>query len=159
MSGLTLQDVSKQFGSFTAVDNVQLTVPHGTFVCMLGPSGCGKTTLLRMIAGLEEPTSGAIVLDNQDITPIPTHRRNLGMVFQSLALFPHLSVGDNISYPLRIRGASRDEQKKRTDELLNLIHLPGFADRPVAKLSGGQVPLKELFKLSVAMAEPPFITL
>ena len=138
MSGLTLQDVSKQFGSFTAVDNVQLTVPHGTFVCMLGPSGCGKTTLLRMIAGLEEPTSGAIVLDNQDITPIPTHKRNLGMVFQSLALFPHLSVGDNISYPLRIRGASRDEQKKRTDELLNLIHLPGFADRPVAKLSGGQ---------------------
>ena len=86
MSGLTLQDVSKQFGSFTAVDNVQLTVPHGTFVCMLGPSGCGKTTLLRMIAGLEEPTSGAIVLDNQDITPIPTHKRNLGMVFQSLAL-------------------------------------------------------------------------
>ena len=74
---------------------------------MLGPSGCGKTTLLRMIAGLEQPTSGAIVLDNQDITPIPTHRRNLGMVFQSLALFPHLTVGDNISYPLRIRGASR----------------------------------------------------
>ncbi len=138
MSGLTLQDVTKQFGTFNAVDNVGLTVPHGTFVCLLGPSGCGKTTLLRMIAGLEEPTSGAIVLDGQDITPVPTHKRNLGMVFQSLALFPHLSVGDNISYPLRIRGASRDEQAKRVEELLKMIHLAGFADRPVAKLSGGQ---------------------
>jgi len=138
MSGLALQDVSKQFGDFTAVDNVALAVPHGTFVCLLGPSGCGKTTLLRMIAGLEEPSTGAIVLDGQDITPVPTHRRNLGMVFQSLALFPHLTVGDNIAYPLRIRGASREEQKRRTDELLDLIHLPGYGDRPVARLSGGQ---------------------
>jgi putative spermidine/putrescine transport system ATP-binding protein len=138
MSGLALQDVSKQFGDFTAVDNVRLDVPHGTFVCLLGPSGCGKTTLLRMIAGLEEPSTGAIVLDGRDITPVPTHKRELGMVFQSLALFPHLTVGDNISYPLRIRGASREEQKKRTEELLALIHLSGFADRPVAKLSGGQ---------------------
>jgi putative spermidine/putrescine transport system ATP-binding protein len=138
MSGLTLQEVSKHFGNFTAVDHVQLDVPHGTFVCLLGPSGCGKTTLLRMIAGLEEPSAGTIVLDGQDITPIPTHKRNLGMVFQSLALFPHLTVGDNISYPLRIRGASREEQKKRTEELLSLIHLSTYADRPVAKLSGGQ---------------------
>jgi putative spermidine/putrescine transport system ATP-binding protein len=138
MSGLALQDVSKQFGNFTAVDRVALAVPHGTFVCLLGPSGCGKTTLLRMIAGLEEPSTGAIVLDGQDITPVPTHRRNLGMVFQSLALFPHLTVGENISYPLRIRGASREEQKRRTDELLDLIHLPGYGDRPVARLSGGQ---------------------
>ena len=118
MSGLALKDVTKQFGSFTAVNNVELTVPHGTFVCMLGPSGCGKTTLLRMIAGLDLPTGGAIVLDSQDITPIPTHKRNLGMVFQSLALFPHLTVGDNIAYPLRIRGAPKEEQKKRVDELL-----------------------------------------
>ncbi|MGO4840404.1 ABC transporter ATP-binding protein, partial [Rhizobiaceae sp. 2RAB30] len=95
-------------------------------------------TLLRMIAGLEEPTSGTVVLDGQDITPVPTHKRNLGMVFQSLALFPHLSVGDNISYPLRIRGASREEQGRRVEELLKMIHLAGFADRPVAKLSGGQ---------------------
>ena len=78
------------------------------------------------------------MLDGEDITPVPTHKRNLGMVFQSLALFPHLSVGDNIAYALRIRGASKEEQKKRVDELLKLIHLPGFADRPVAKLSGGQ---------------------
>ncbi len=138
MSGLIIQDVTKAFGSFKAVDHISLSVPHGKFVCLLGPSGCGKTTLLRMIAGLEEPTSGKIVLDGEDITPVPTHKRNLGMVFQSLALFPHLSVGDNIAYSLRIRGASRQEQKQRADELLNLVHLPGFADRPVAKLSGGQ---------------------
>lgn len=138
MSGLALQNVTKTFGDFNAVDGVHLDVPHGTFLCLLGPSGCGKTTLLRMIAGLEEPTSGAILLDGQDITPVPTHKRNLGMVFQSLALFPHLDVGGNIAYPLRIRGASKDEQRKRVDELLALIHLPGYADRPVSKLSGGQ---------------------
>ncbi len=138
MSGLVLQNVAKHFGNFVAVDNVSLSVPHGTFVCMLGPSGCGKTTLLRMIAGLEEPTSGEILLDDQDITPIPTHERNLGMVFQSLALFPHLTVGENIAYPLRIRRAPREQQQERVDELLALIHLPGYADRPVSKLSGGQ---------------------
>ena len=138
MSGLEIRDVTKSFGTFNAVDNVNLSVPHGKFVCLLGPSGCGKTTLLRMIAGLEEPTRGGIVLDGKDITTVPTHKRDFGMVFQSLALFPHLSVGDNISYPLRIRGVGRDEQRKRADELLKLIHLPGFADRPVAKLSGGQ---------------------
>jgi len=138
MSGLSINAITKEFGDFKAVDNVALNVPHGTFVCLLGPSGCGKTTLLRMIAGLEEPTSGRIVIDDEDITSVPTHKRNLGMVFQSLALFPHLSVGDNISYALRIRGASKEEQQKRVDGLLKLIHLPGFADRPVAKLSGGQ---------------------
>ena len=138
MSGLAINSVTKEFGNFKAVDNVELDVPHGKFVCLLGPSGCGKTTLLRMIAGLEQPTTGAILLDGEDITRVPTHKRNLGMVFQSLALFPHLTVGENIAYALRIRGASKEEQKKRVDELLKLVHLPGFADRPVAKLSGGQ---------------------
>ena len=138
MSGLALQNVVKEFGAFRAVNNVDLTVPHGTFVCMLGPSGCGKTTLLRMIAGLDLPTGGAIRLDGEDITRVPTHKRNLGMVFQSLALFPHLTVGENIAYPLRIRGAAKEDQKKRVDELLSMIHLTGYADRPVAKLSGGQ---------------------
>ncbi|MEI2300601.1 ABC transporter ATP-binding protein [Ensifer sp. MJa1] len=138
MSGLALQNVVKEFGAFRAVNNVDLTVPHGTFVCMLGPSGCGKTTLLRMIAGLDLPTGGAIRLDSEDITRVPTHKRNLGMVFQSLALFPHLTVGENIAYPLRIRGVAKEDQKKRVDELLAMIHLSGYADRPVAKLSGGQ---------------------
>ncbi len=138
MSGLALNSVTKQFGPFTAVDNVELSVPHGTFVCLLGPSGCGKTTLLRMIAGLDSPTNGAIVLDGKDITQVPTHKRDLGMVFQSLALFPHLTVGENIAYPLRIRGIGREEQVKRVNELLAMIHLIGYADRPVHKLSGGQ---------------------
>ena len=138
MSGLALQNIVKEFGNFRAVKNVDLHVPHGTFVCLLGPSGCGKTTLLRMIAGLDLPTTGTIALDDQDITRLPTHKRELGMVFQSLALFPHLSVGENIAYPLRIRGAGKQEQKQRVDELLDMIHLKGFADRPVAKLSGGQ---------------------
>ena len=138
MSGLAIEKITKAFGPHKAVDDVSLTVPHGKFVCLLGPSGCGKTTLLRMIAGLEVPTHGRILLDGEDITPIPTHKRNLGMVFQSLALFPHLSVGDNIAYALRIRGATKEQQKQRAEELLALVHLPGFADRPVAKLSGGQ---------------------
>ena len=138
MSGLALNSVTKEFGTFTAVNNVALTVPHGTFVCMLGPSGCGKTTLLRMIAGLELPSGGTISLDGEDITHVPTHKRNLGMVFQSLALFPHLTVGENIAYPLRIRGAAKEDQAKRVAELLAMVHLGGYADRPVAKLSGGQ---------------------
>ena len=138
MSGLELNAITKRFGDFTAVDDVSLSIPHGAFVCMLGPSGCGKTTLLRMIAGLEEPSAGAVVLDGQDITPIPTHKRNLGMVFQSLALFPHLNVGDNIAYPLRIRGVEKAAQKARVDELLAMVHLQGYAGRPVSKLSGGQ---------------------
>ncbi|MGN6142173.1 MAG: ABC transporter ATP-binding protein [Mesorhizobium sp.] len=138
MSGLSINAITKRFGGFAAVDDVTLAVPHGTFVCLLGPSGCGKTTLLRMIAGLEEPSAGAIVLDVDDITTLPTHKRNLGMVFQSLALFPHLTVGDNIAYALRIRGASKQDQRKRVEELLSMIHLSGFADRPVTKLSGGQ---------------------
>lgn len=138
MSGLALQNVTKEFGNFTAVKNVDLTVPHGTFVCLLGPSGCGKTTLMRMIAGLDLPTSGAIKLDSADITRVPTHKRELGMVFQSLALFPHLTVGENIAYSLRIRGAAKEDQVKRVNELLSMIHLSGYADRPVAKLSGGQ---------------------
>jgi putative spermidine/putrescine transport system ATP-binding protein len=138
MSGLELRDVSKSYGQIAAVRSVSLTVPHGQFVCLLGPSGCGKTTLLRMIAGLDEPTGGAILLDGQDLTRVPTHKRDFGMVFQSLALFPHLSVGENIAYPLKIRGAGQAERAKRVTELLDLIRLPGLADRPVSRLSGGQ---------------------
>ena len=138
MSGLSLENVTKTFGDFRAVDDVTLHIPNGAFVCMLGPSGCGKTTLLRMIAGLEEPTAGAIMIDGKDITPVPTHKRNFGMVFQSLALFPHLTVGENIAYPLRIRGVAQDEQRKRVEDLLALVQLPGYAGRPVSKLSGGQ---------------------
>jgi putative spermidine/putrescine transport system ATP-binding protein len=138
MTGLSLEGLTKRFGNLTAVDHVDLKVAQGTFVCLLGPSGCGKTTLLRMIAGLEEPSEGRIALDGTDIIGVPAHRRDFGMVFQSLALFPHLNVGGNIAYPLRIRGAPASEQRERTAALLDLVHLPGFADRPIAKLSGGQ---------------------
>ena len=138
MTGLTLEGLTKRFGPVTAVDHVDLRVAHGTLVCLLGPSGCGKTTLLRMIAGLEEPTAGRILLDGVDITGQAAHRRDFGMVFQSLGLFPHLNVRDNIAYPLRIRGQPRAAQDERVAQLLDLVHLPGFAGRPISKLSGGQ---------------------
>jgi putative spermidine/putrescine transport system ATP-binding protein len=152
MSGLFLDHLTKRFGAVTAVDDVDLAVAHGTFVCLLGPSGCGKTTLLRMIAGLEEPSAGRILLDNQDITGLDAHRRDFGMVFQSLALFPHLTVGQNIAYSLRIRGAARTEQRARVDELLELVHLPGFADRAVPQLSGGQ---RQRVAIARALARSP----
>jgi putative spermidine/putrescine transport system ATP-binding protein len=152
MSGLVLDQLSKRFGSFTAVDQVQLSVPKGSFVCLLGPSGCGKTTLLRMIAGLEEPSAGRISLEGEDLTTVPTHRRNIGMVFQSLALFAHLSVGQNIAYALRIRGIDQAQQDRRVNELLEMVHLDGYAHRPVAKLSGGQ---RQRVAIARALAHSP----
>ena len=107
-------------------------------VCFLGPSGCGKTTLLRMIAGLEEPTSGSITMDGRDMTRVPVHQRDIGMVFQSFALFPHLTVAENITYSMRIRGHSRSDREDRAAELLDMMHLPGMADRRISQLSGGQ---------------------
>ena len=138
MSGLQLSNITKKFGQVTAVQDINLDIPDGKFVSFLGPSGCGKTTLLRMIAGLETPTEGAIQLGGEDITPIPTHQRNIGMVFQSLALFPHLSVWENISYGLRIRGTGKSDRRKRASELLELVRLPGVEDRRISQLSGGQ---------------------
>ena len=138
MAGLHLENVGKSYGSVVAVADVDLDFPHGKFVCLLGPSGCGKTTLLRLIAGLETPTTGRVSLDGQDLTRTPAHKRGFGMVFQSLALFPHLTVGENIAYGLRIRGADKEEQRKRARELLDLVRLPGVVDRHVSQLSGGQ---------------------
>ncbi|MCV0425712.1 MAG: ABC transporter ATP-binding protein [Roseibium sp.] len=138
MSGLELVDITKRFGTVTAVDDITLTVADGTFVCLLGPSGCGKTTLLRMIAGLEDPTSGDIRLQGERLNDTPAHRRNLGMVFQSLALFPHLNVGENIAYPLRIRGGSPASCEARVRELLDMVQLPGVEQRAITQLSGGQ---------------------
>ncbi|MDH3413552.1 MAG: ABC transporter ATP-binding protein [Gammaproteobacteria bacterium] len=138
MSGLRLEGVGKNFGSVTAVADVNLEFPNGKLVCLLGPSGCGKTTLLRLIAGLEEPTAGRVFLDEKDLTGVPAHKREFGMVFQSLALFPHLSVGENIAYALKIRGVGKSERFKRAEELLQLVQLPGVADRHISQLSGGQ---------------------
>ncbi|MEX0285597.1 MAG: ABC transporter ATP-binding protein [Paracoccaceae bacterium] len=138
MSGLVIEGVTKAFGSVVAVEDVHLSFPAGEMICFLGPSGCGKTTLLRMIAGLEEPTKGRIEFDGRDLTHVPVHERNIGMVFQSFALFPHLNVGENISYSMRIRGHSRSECEDRATELLDMMHLPGLADRRISQLSGGQ---------------------
>ncbi len=138
MSGLSITHLSRRFDTVTAVDDVNLEVEPGSFVCLLGPSGCGKTTLLRMIAGLETPSEGSIRFDGQDLTGLPVHRRDIGMVFQSLALFPHLSVGDNIAYPLAIRGVGRADRDRRVEELLDMVRLPGVAGRAITQLSGGQ---------------------
>ncbi|RKF17091.1 ABC transporter ATP-binding protein [Roseovarius spongiae] len=138
MSGLIIEGVTKKFGTLTAVEDVNLEFTAGEMICFLGPSGCGKTTLLRMIAGLEEPTDGAIRFDGRDLTNVPVHKRDIGMVFQSFALFPHLSVGENITYSMRIRGHSRSEREARAKELLDMMRLPGVEDRSISQLSGGQ---------------------
>jgi len=138
MSGLRLEGIEKRFGAITAVGDAHLHFPDGQFFCLLGPSGCGKTTLLRIVAGLIEPDSGRVLLDDEDITEVPAHRRNFGMVFQSLALFPHLSVGENIAYGLRIRKVERAARRRRCEKLLDLVRLPGVIDRHVSQLSGGQ---------------------
>jgi putative spermidine/putrescine transport system ATP-binding protein len=138
MTDLVLENVVKRYGPVEAVRDASLAVPAGALVCLLGPSGCGKTTLLRIVAGLEAPTAGRVLFRGADITALPAHRRDFGMVFQSYALFPHLTVGENIAYPLRIRGADRAAMAARVDELLGLVRLPGVAERPVARLSGGQ---------------------
>ena len=138
MPGLALDSISKRFGPLTAVEDVDLDLPAGKFISFLGPSGCGKTTLLRLIAGLETPSSGRVMLDDRDITALPTHQRNIGMVFQSLALFPHLNVRNNITYGLRIRGMSKAECRRRAGELLDMVRLPGVEERDIKQLSGGQ---------------------
>jgi putative spermidine/putrescine transport system ATP-binding protein len=136
--GLRLRGVVKRFGDLTAVDGVDLELPPGQLISFLGPSGCGKTTLLRMIAGLEQPTEGRVFLDGEDITDRPPHTRDIGMVFQTLALFPHLSVAGNIGYGMKIRGTPGAQIRRRVDELLSLVSLEGTGDRRVAQLSGGQ---------------------
>jgi len=138
MAGLKFEDIEKRFGSVVAVRDIQLHLPEGRFVCFLGPSGCGKTTLLRLVAGLEKPTKGRILLDEKNITHTAAHKRNFGMVFQSLALFPHLTVGENIGYSLKVRKVDKSTRRKRTEELLNLVRLPGLHDRHITQLSGGQ---------------------
>ncbi len=138
MNGLVLENIDKKFGPVVAVAGVNLELPDGRFVCFLGPSGCGKTTLLRLIAGLENPTRGRILLGGKDITHTPAHRRNFGMVFQSLALFPHLTVGENIAYSLRVRKVDRDTRRRRTESLLELVRLSELMDRHISQLSGGQ---------------------
>ena len=138
MAELTLENIAKNFGAVVALRDVDLHLPDGQFVCFLGPSGCGKTTLLRLIAGLEKPSRGRILLDEEEITHTPAHKRNFGMVFQSLALFPHMTVGENVSYSLRIRKTDKSTRRQRSQELLDLVKLSDHIDRHISQLSGGQ---------------------
>ena len=136
---LALAGLCKDYGvGDPAVDRLDLEIGRGEFVALLGPSGCGKTTTLRMIAGLVEPTAGRILLDGDDLTAKPTHRRNIGMVFQNYALFPHMSVADNVAFGLEMRGIAKAEARGRVAEALGLVRLGGLEGRRPKALSGGQ---------------------
>jgi spermidine/putrescine transport system ATP-binding protein len=136
--GIFIDGVTKMFGAFCAVDDVSFTIREGEFFTMLGPSGCGKTTTLRMIAGFEEPTEGRILLQGRDVTYVPPSRRNVNMVFQAYALFPHMTVWDNIAFGLQIKKVSRDETRARVEEAIRTVRLEGFEKRKPGQLSGGQ---------------------
>lgn len=138
MAELTISNLRKAFGTFEALKDISIAVEDGEFICLLGGSGCGKTTLLRLIAGLETHDEGDILLDGADLTQVPCHKRNIGMVFQSLALFPHLNVGDNVAYGMRLRGSTVTNAAIEVDRLLNMVGLAGLADRSISALSGGQ---------------------
>src|SRR6478735_8263556 len=123
---LSLRGLTKRYADFVAVDNISLDVPKGELVAFLGPSGCGKTTSLRMIAGLTPQSGGHIVVGGKDLTGTPTYRRDMGLVFQSYALFPHMTVEKNIAFGLEMRGVSRDDITKRAREAVALVHLQGM---------------------------------
>ncbi|WP_333987994.1 ferric ABC transporter ATP-binding protein [Providencia huaxiensis] len=133
-----LKNVTKRFGNNTVIDDLSLSIPQGSMVTLLGPSGCGKTTVLRLVAGLEKPTEGRMFIDGEDVTDRSIQQRDICMVFQSYALFPHMSLWDNVGYGLKMLGLPKAEIKKRVDEALELVDLAGFADRFVDQISGGQ---------------------
>ena len=135
---LVLKNITKSFGKSTVIDNLDLTIKRGTMVTLLGPSGCGKTTVLRLVAGLENPTSGQIFIDGEDVTKSSIQNRDICIVFQSYALFPHMSIGDNVGYGLRMQNVNKEERKQRIKEALELVDLAGFEDRYVDQISGGQ---------------------
>jgi putative spermidine/putrescine transport system ATP-binding protein len=153
---LELDTVRKEFGDTVAVEGFDLAAEKGEFVSFLGPSGCGKTTTLRMIAGFELPSAGTIRIDGSDVTYRPPNRRNVGMVFQSYALFPNMTVADNIGFGLKVRGRGRDQIRQRVGELLDLIHLEGRGDRYPWQLSGGQ---QQRVALARALAIEPQVLL
>ncbi|MFL5777037.1 MAG: ABC transporter ATP-binding protein [Chloroflexota bacterium] len=138
MATVRLASITKHYGATVAVDALDLEVADGEMVTLLGPSGCGKTTTLRMIAGLIEPTAGRIYFDADDVTFLPPRKRNIGFVFQTPALFPHLSVADNVAFGLSVKGAKKAAITSRVDEMLTMVGLAGYGARLPAQLSGGQ---------------------
>ena len=137
-AAILFKNVSRHFGEVKAVDDVMLEIKDGEFFSMLGPSGSGKTTCLRMIAGFDRPTSGQIFLYGQDVSNLPPYERSVNTVFQDYALFPHMTVGENIAYGLMIKRVPKEERRKQMEDMLDLVQLSGFTDRKPSQLSGGQ---------------------
>ncbi|MEM7787023.1 MAG: ABC transporter ATP-binding protein, partial [Bacteroidota bacterium] len=154
--GIEIRDVVKRYGDVAAVDGVSLDVPAGAFVSLLGPSGCGKTTLLRLVGGFETPDAGAIRIAGRDVTRLAPQRRPTAMVFQSYALFPTMTVGQNVGYGLRVRGVKRPEAAERVGRALRRVDLGGLEGRPVSDLSGGQ---QQRVALARAIAVEPDVLL
>ena len=137
-AAISVDHVSKRFGQLAAVHDVTLTIGDGEFFSLLGPSGCGKTTTLRMIAGFERPDGGRILLSGNDVTSVPANRRPVNMVFQQYALFPHMSIYDNVAFGLKVKGVPRQEHRDRVREILHVVELEGFERRRPRQMSGGQ---------------------
>ena len=153
---IEVRNITKRFGDFIAVDDVSLEIPDGSLTAVLGPSGSGKSTLLRIVAGLERPDSGEVLLAGQDATGLAPQRRDVGFVFQHYAAFKHMTVRDNIGFALAVRKRPKAEIRERVDELLDLVQLNGFADRYPSKLSGGQ---RQRMALARALAAKPRVLL
>lgn len=152
---LEIKGIKKQYGPVVAVQNVDLQVERGEFLTFLGPSGSGKSTTLYIVAGFEDPTAGDILLDGKSILSTPSHKRNIGMVFQRYTLFPHLSVGENIAFPLKVRRLPKATIDAKVKEMLRLVRLEGFEDRKPAQMSGGQ---QQRVALARALAyDPPIL--
>ena len=156
MPFLTLQNLEKTFGANRVVKDFSLTVEQGEFVSLLGPSGCGKTTVLRMVAGFETPTYGQISINGADVTDLKPNQRNIGMVFQSYALFPNLTVAENVAFGLKVKGTPKGERMARVQEMLDLIGLPDLGGRYPYQLSGGQ---QQRVALARALAPRPQVLL
>src|SRR5689334_6661740 len=156
MSRIRFESVSKAYGETTALDGFDLDVGEGEFLALLGPSGCGKTTALRLLAGFLQPTAGRILVDDRDVSALPAHKRNAGMVFQDYALFPHMTVEDNIAFGLHERGQKGAVTAKRVAELLDLVRLAGMGRRYPGELSGGQ---QQRVALARALAFGPSVLL
>jgi spermidine/putrescine transport system ATP-binding protein len=153
---IQLDRVTKRFKKVTAVDNVSFTIPKGSFFSLLGPSGCGKTTVLRMISGFEEPSTGQILIRGRDMSGVPPFKRPTNLVFQHLALFPHLTVTENISFGLEMKKKSRTDITRAVGEMLELVELPGFGKRKIDQLSGGQ---KQRVAIARALVNKPTVIL
>ncbi len=153
---VSIENVTKRFGSVVAVDDANIEIREGEFFALLGPSGCGKTTLLRMIAGLEEPTEGRILIDGKDMAGIAPNRRPVNMVFQSYAVFPHMTVAENVAYGLKVTGEPKADIEKKVREGLDLVQLSQFADRKPDQLSGGQ---RQRVALARALVKHPRVLL